>query len=577
MWEESVSDKDESGDRLSGEEPCSALSNNADDALEAIRAPAERRWDIFENAPVGIFQSTPEGVMLRSNPAFAHMCGYESPSELVHYMRDIAHQLYVREADRQCFLEELFRSPSWISSEMDFRHRSGGLIHANVCARAVRDKCGKVEYIEGFIEDSTERKVAEKALRESERIYRTIFEDSMDAIYITDRFGNFIDANKATLDLFGYSRDEILNLSARRLYADEYERERLGKELKEKGRLRDYELRLQRADGSKMDCIVSVTKWKEHDGKTLGYLGIVRDISARKQAETALKESKARYYAIVEDQTELICRFLPDGRFTFVNDAFCRYFKRSREELLGESCIPLIAEEERERVKEAIKTLSVTNPVATFEHRVMLPDGEVRWQQWSDRAIFDDRGDIVEFQSVGRDITERKQFEEALRQANEELERRVEKRTAELRNKANDLEELNTTLKVLLNQREADRVELEESVLSNVKSLILPYIGRLKRSRLDSAQITNLIILESHIDGITSPFLKKLSDKYIGLTPAEIEVADLIKDGKTTKEIADILHISENTVLTHRYHLRTKLGLKNKRVNLRSYLKSLHQ
>ncbi|MBC8249244.1 MAG: GAF domain-containing protein, partial [Anaerolineales bacterium] len=143
--------------------------------------------------------------------------------------------------------------------------------------------------------------------------------------------------------------------------------------------------------------------------------------AARKRAEESLRESEARYRAVIEDQTELICRFRPDGTLTFVNEAYCRYFGKRREELIGRSCMPLIPEEDREFVANQFTSLSMENPIVTYEHRVVAASGEIRWQQWTDRAIFDEQGRLVEYQSVGRDITERKQAEEEIKRRNREL------------------------------------------------------------------------------------------------------------------------------------------------------------
>jgi PAS domain S-box-containing protein len=140
------------------------------------------------------------------------------------------------------------------------------------------------------------------------------------------------------------------------------------------------------------------------------------------QIEGTLYESEAPYRAIVEGQTELVCRWFPDGTLTFVNEAYCRYFGKKREELIGRSFMPLIPGEDHEKFQKHLKSLSRENPVGVIEHRVISSRGEIRWQQWVDRAIFDDRGCLVEFQSVGRDITEQKRTEEKLRQRNEYLE-----------------------------------------------------------------------------------------------------------------------------------------------------------
>jgi PAS domain S-box-containing protein len=138
------------------------------------------------------------------------------------------------------------------------------------------------------------------------------------------------------------------------------------------------------------------------------------EVAERRRAQEIQRVSEARYRAIVEDQTELICRFTPDGVLTFVNEAYCRYFSQPREALLGSSFMPLIPAEDQAIVHQQVATLSLQNPVVTYIHRVILPDGQVRWQEWTDRALFDEGDCLVEYASVGRDITPRKLAEEEL-------------------------------------------------------------------------------------------------------------------------------------------------------------------
>jgi len=137
------------------------------------------------------------------------------------------------------------------------------------------------------------------------------------------------------------------------------------------------------------------------------------ELEERKQAEAALRQSQERYRAIVEDQTELIARFQPDGMLTFINEAYCRYFGQSRSELIGNRYKHFIFPEDLEKIKQLLNSLNLENPVGTVEHRVVVA-GEVRWMQWINRAIFDEQGQFIEFQSAGRDITERKQSQKAL-------------------------------------------------------------------------------------------------------------------------------------------------------------------
>lgn len=139
-----------------------------------------------------------------------------------------------------------------------------------------------------------------------------------------------------------------------------------------------------------------------------------QEIERRIKMESELQESEARYRAIIEDNTELICRLKPDGTLTFVNTAFCRYFGKRPEELIGRSFFPIVPKEDRILLEQYLAALNVERPSGSIEHRVILPSGEVHWQRWSDRLIFDREGFLVEIQSVGRDITDRKQAELAL-------------------------------------------------------------------------------------------------------------------------------------------------------------------
>jgi len=135
--------------------------------------------------------------------------------------------------------------------------------------------------------------------------------------------------------------------------------------------------------------------------------------------QAALRKSEERYRAVVEYQTDLICRFLPDGTLTFVNESYCRYHGKQREDLVGHSLMPLILPEDREKAAQHLASFSQETPVATIEYRVVAAGGKVRWQQWINRPIFDEQGSLIEFQSVGRDVTERVRAEEALRESEE--------------------------------------------------------------------------------------------------------------------------------------------------------------
>ena len=164
------------------------------------------------------------------------------------------------------------------------------------------------------------------------------------------------------------------------------------------------------------------------------------------------------------------------------------------------------------------------------------------------------------------EITALKLAEEALKQSRETL---MEQKQS--------LEEANIAMKVLLKQREQDRRDLEKKVLNNVKDLVLPYVEKLKNARLKPKDRTLVEIIDQHLQDIISPLLQRLSNASLILTPQEMQVAALVKDGRTSQEIADILNVAETTINFHRKNLRIKFGLRNKRTNLRSYLLTLSE
>ncbi len=139
------------------------------------------------------------------------------------------------------------------------------------------------------------------------------------------------------------------------------------------------------------------------------------------RAAASLRRSQEQYRSVVEDQTDLICRFLVDGTYTFVNAAHCRYLQRSAGELLGRKCWDFARPDHRPRTEAILATLTPQHPVASFEYEVVGPGGQARWMEWTDRGFFDERGRVVEYQAVGHDITDRKRAEEMIKRSEEQV------------------------------------------------------------------------------------------------------------------------------------------------------------
>ncbi|MEW5912895.1 MAG: PAS domain S-box protein [Thermodesulfobacteriota bacterium] len=202
------------------------------------------------------------------------------------------------------------------------------------------------------------------------------------------------------------------------------------------------------------------------------------------------------------------------------------------------------------------------------EKRYLRRDGSVWWASVNCCLVRDEAGRPHYFVVLVEDISERKQAEEALKAAQEELEAKVAERTAEL-------QAANTALQVLLDHRADERRELEEKVVASANRLLRPLLERLAASGLTADQRALVKMVSSGVQEITSPFTRRLSSQLVGLTPKELEVAHLVKEGKTSSEIADLLVISENAVAFHRQNIRGKLGIKTKKINLSSYLRQM--
>lgn len=404
------------------------------------------------------------------------------------------------------------------------------------------------------------RRRAQEILRESEERYRQLFELESDALFlIDDETDQILEVNAAGENLYGYGRGELLDMRNSDLI------EKLN-DLSEKGEA-DAQGAIsfhRKKDGSIFPVEIAfsqVTWW----GKKVR-LSAIRDITERLNAQKKRERHRAFLRKVIDANPNLIYVKNRENRILLVNSILAETFRLTPEQMIGLEFTDLLASPELARIiqRDDLSILNNEKDRIEREESFTDPAGNTRWVFTIKAPMKDADGNVEHLIGVSTDITERKHAEEALK-----------KREMELEIKSRNLEEVNTALKVLLKKREEDKKEIEEIFLANVKDQVLPYIEKLKNSGLNGEQKACLETLEAHLNDIISPFLTKITAKFINLTPKEIQVASLIKDGKTTKEIAALLNISPGSVDLHRNHIRGKLGISNQNVNLHSYLLSL--
>ncbi len=537
----------------------------------------------------GIGISDLEGRITYVNDAALKMWG---DSDLSDVLGRSALDLAQSEQEALEIFQAIVEKGSWTGEVSGFR-KDGSPITVLLSASLVKnDKGEPICMMDSFV-DITERKKMEEELRVRENAIAS----SIDGIGFCDLEGKITYVNDAALAMWGAEDpSEVLGRSVLDLAQSEEEALEIFQAVVEKGSW-SGEVSGFRSDGSPITVHLSASMVYNDRGEPICVMDSFVDITERKKME---EELRVKDFAISSSINGIAIGDL-QGNITYVNDAFLRMWGgKDPSEVLGKSALTFA--QSREDADAILQTVLAKGTwfgeiIAVKKNRTPIA------VQLSASMVKDENGRPICLLCSFVDITERKLTEQKLQKAYESLEQRVEERTEELvranirlkreieerklaeqtlmrkeeelQLKSLNLEEANTALKVLLKRGEQDKKELEEKVLSNIKELALPYLEKLKACSLDDRQAAYVQLLESSLGDIISPFLQKLSAQYLNLTPTEIQVANLVREGKSTKEISELLNISKRAVEFHRNNIRDKLGLKKEKANLRSYLLSL--
>ena len=384
-------------------------------------------------------------------------------------------------------------------------------------------------------------------------MYRGIFENAVEGIFQTSPSHEVMTVNDSLVKIFGYDAAEefIADLAGRKtglfVCPDEYKN--FFRRVREEGYVRGFDAEQYRKDGSRIWISLNLTPIKGADGSVLRHVGTVVDITERKEAEDRLRRSEAGLRALMGSIKDVIALVDKKGRFTTINPEspdintyLTRPLKRRLSKTISEESVApfLVA------VRKALKTRRTVH----IEYCVNTRKRE----RWFAAAISPMTDELTV--SVARDISD------------------LKKAQSELQAKSLSLEETNNALKALLRNMEETKKELEENVVSNIRVLVMPHVGRLARHKLAKTEKVHVDAIEAGLKNVASPFLRHLGQ--FGLTPAEIQVANHVRDGRTTKEIIELMRSTKDAIDMHRYHIRKKLGINRTKTNLRSYLLSLH-
>ena len=360
-----------------------------------------------EHAPHGMFIANEQGRYVDVNDAACRITGYDK-AELLRI--SIADTLPADYLDQGLAHFSRVREHGKAQAELPFIGRGGRCGWWSV----ETSKLSETRFI-CFVTDITERKRTEKALIAAHHRLRTILDSLFGFVGLYTLDGTLIEANRAPLEAAGLTRDEVIGQPFWETYWWSYSPE-VQKQLRDalyraaQGERVRYEVPVRVKNGAMITIDVMFAPLHDAAGKIDNIIGFAVDVTERNEIEQTLRRSEDRYRAIVEDQTEMIARWNFTDEITFVNGAVCRYLNLPREEILGKSFLPYVHESDIAALQAHLSSLTPEAPVGSIEHRLVL-NGDIRWAHFSNRAIFDDSGRLVEFQSVGRDITARKQIE----------------------------------------------------------------------------------------------------------------------------------------------------------------------
>jgi PAS domain S-box-containing protein len=409
--------------------------------------------------------------------------------------------------------------------------------------------------------DITEQRRAEEALKENEEMLRGLLNATTETIALIDAKGILLTANQAGAARLNTTVEETLGRCIYDVFPPDVARYRREQHLKvvRSGKPVHF---VDTREGMIFDhnCHPIFNSRGEVDKVAI----FTRDITAQKEAEEKLRRSEERFRTFMETASDFMFSADKEGNLTYVNASMARRLGYSKEEMIGMHLTEFLENKTRAWLEKRNKYL-IPAGRGLGQGTFRTKDGEIIRGEAQVVAVYDRDGKYAGARGVYRDLTRRLRAEQALKERDKELEI-----------KSRSLEDTNIALTVLLKRIDSDKTELEQKILDNIQGLAMPHLERLKKTPLSKKQRSYIDTLEANLKEIISPFSKVLSSRHYNLTHTEIQIANLIRQGKTTKEIAEDLHLGKKTIDSHRGNIRKKLGLRNKKVILSAHLSTLN-
>ncbi|RJX31894.1 MAG: PAS domain S-box protein [Desulfurivibrio sp.] len=540
---------------------------------EELRCSERRFRQLVSMSPAGIYLTDRKGRCTYANERWCAMAGL-SPDEAagLGWLKSLhpEDRAYVKSA-----WGKMVASAGHWGMEYRFRNKSGATVWVYGLANPLLDDKGKVTGYIGINTDITPLKQVQRQLQEKEEKYRTVADFTCDWEYWLSPKGEYLYISPACQEVSGYSPEEfitdpalffsIIHPDDRRRVTGHFAEEYFDRHLER------FDFRIVSKSGEVRWVSHACRPVYNYQGEFVGRRGAILDISYRKKIEERLISSEERLLLALDASSDgvwdrnlltgEVCHGENWHRVLGYSDEEAKQLSLTWEELMH----PDDRQQTLARVEEHLKGNTCRYEA---EFRMRNKAGSWQWILSRGRVVdWDERGRPARFVGTHTDITYGKNIETELRKAHDELEQRVADRTREL-------EEINIALAVLLKKKREDTRELEQQIDANVRNLVEPYLAKLGKGPLTGEQKALVNILKTNLDEIITPFTSSLSSKFVQLTPTEIQVANLVKQGKRSKEIAELLNLSPGTINIHRKNIRKKLGLTNQRGNLQSVLSS---